>query len=70
MKLKGLISEDGVKLSLGRTVFWMVLPIMFYYWCYQFPINGNDAPGSLTTSFISILGYNLGKKYTRRNKGV
>lgn len=68
MNFKSLISSDNKNLSLGRTVFWIVLPFMLVYWGYFYPFMDKDAPDSLVTVFISILGYNLGKKFVPYNK--
>jgi len=68
MNFKRLVSEDGKNMSLGRVSFWLMLPLMFAYWCYFYPFSGKDAPESLLMSFVTVLGYNLGKKFTPKKR--
>lgn len=62
-----LISEDNKNLSLGRLTFWITFIILITYWLYIYPFVNKDVPDSLTTAFISALGYNLGKKFVNQN---
>lgn len=67
LNITPLISEDGKNLSLGRLAFWITFIILITYWLYIYPFVNKDVPESLTTAFISALGYNLGKKFVKQN---
>ena len=65
----GLIcdSDDStsniLKISIGRVLLWLVFVMTCLYWLGALGAGG-EAPSSLVTVFIAMLGYNLGKKVT------
>lgn len=49
--------EDSYKLSMGRTMGWIMFTLMMVFWS-----RGTVVPDSLAVVFLSIMGYNLGGK--------
>lgn len=59
MDWKGLISEDGKKLSIGRVSFWVVFILCIYFWLLK---DKEAFPPTLFDTFVFVLGYNVAKK--------
>jgi len=66
MKLSELICDKGTKtLSIGKILLWICFFILCSYWITGIAFDRSlktgefisDAPGSLVTVFISLLGY-------------
>ena len=59
MKLNGLVSEDGIVLSLGRVSFWVVLGMSAYFWYVR---SIEAFPPTLYSVLSGLLLYNFSKK--------